>query len=656
MADANVMLRIGSKLGPGGLASLQAGLSMVREFGGAMVDAVSEADKFALSMQRVDMAMVNMADSAAAGQIDTAVLIKQLAAFKEAAPGVELTAKQLATISARAADFAEASGKDATEVFERMTNGIMRAESEALKPFGIKLKENIDMSVTQNQAIRELTDGFEDFEYQAKTNTQRMKQLNNNWDTFKNLLFQSVGEMPGVSSGLSAINEVLGETNKALSETSEAVSDYVFEFDTWGDAILRVGEALHFVSMIMNMEFAEAGKYFSDFVTRGTRDANLLAARQMELAGKRAAEGYGLPDMSITSEPWTAGGWNSSSTGGGGGGGGGDSGSDVAGEGMRFYDVAEDEFSGTRYGSQRAGSIGYGGPDVSSGRFGTASEWNKTNAAIQESVDAQMELLRIEQERWSIESRIADAKTSELESIKMQNLETQARIELLENEEYQAELAQVMEEERNLAEAERRALVEAGRADAITFSGEFTATWVSNLDLITDRIDNMRDHLRLVGQTWKITGNVARQSSLIAGTAIGDMVEDSRVAVLVESILKAALATADAVEAFASEQYAKGALYTTAATLYTVSAAKAGSDMAKGGGGVGNSKVGYTGSAGQSSFAPSHGGAYMQNREERPEQHVIVTVDDRGGLYAIVQRANSANRREGSPSFSVDAA
>lgn len=656
MAVADVMLRIGSSLGPGGLASLQAGVQMVVQLGKAVIDTAKELDNFATVMRRTDMEMVNYADSAARGQIDTLELMK--AQQKLAQAGAKVTSEQFKILAVRATDLAQATGKDATQAFTQLTDSISRGTSRALREYGIYLTEGGDITATQTKAVKAMTDGFEDMTVELDNATQRFYALNNTISTAVGVTWEALTQKgTAIDQVLEFVNEELNEFVTHMSTMTASEKDYIFSLNGIADgfsmiaadafdALMSIDGIAKLMKLFGGLEGYKPGMLSENVRQRVADRLSETSAETEAAAAAKKAAGQGI-----------LGGKGGGGRGRGGGGGG--EGSDVPGSGMSFYDVSPDDWTiGTTSATENdilgrrqnaPGQIS----NVTPGRFGSASDWEKTKAEIEASVDAQAELLRLDQERWSIENKISDAKTNELEAIRMQNLETQARIQLLGDEEYQAELAKVKEEQRNLQEAERRAMIDADRFDALTFSGEFTATWVSNLDMISARVDEFKDQLQLVGQTWTIMANTARQTSLIAGTAIGDMIEDSRIAVLVESTLKAALATADAVEAFASEQYLKGALYTTAAVLYTASAVKAGVDIGKG---VGNSKSGYTGAASHSSFAPQYNGGYMQGRDSGPQEHVFRFIVDDRGLFTIVKEGNNQARRAGEPSFKIERA
>ena len=116
MAVFDVILRLGSKMGPGGFASVQSGIQMVSSLSRAVTETIREMDKFKRVLAEVDMGMVGYADSAAAGQVATFEIMKALSNMNEL--GINPTNEQLKILAVRATDFAQKTGKDATATFK----------------------------------------------------------------------------------------------------------------------------------------------------------------------------------------------------------------------------------------------------------------------------------------------------------------------------------------------------------------------------------------------------------------------------------------------------------------------------------------------------------------------------------------------------------
>ena len=210
-AVGDIILRIGTKLSGSGLKDLQAGIQMIRGLGQRVRSTVRELDAFKRVMGEVDMSMVNYADSAAAGQVQTLELMKALSNLNEL--GVKPTAEQFRILTIRAVDLAQKTGKDSTQQFIQMTNAIARAESEGLKPFGIKLKESSDLLAVQRDAVRRLTQGYEDMSVKAKTATEKLDRLANNISTTLSMIYARETEHGDKVGVFTLLDTVITELN-----------------------------------------------------------------------------------------------------------------------------------------------------------------------------------------------------------------------------------------------------------------------------------------------------------------------------------------------------------------------------------------------------------------------------------------------------------
>lgn len=250
MAVADVVLRIGSSLGPGGFASLQAGITMVGQFSRVILESVKELDKFSTIMRNVDMETVNFADSMARGQVDTLKLMKQLNAMNIAS--LKPTKEEFAAISKAATMFAQKTGRDATEVFQKLSDSIIRGTERGLVPFGIQLDETEDKAVAQREALQKVTEMYGSLEVELTTNSQRMYALKNNWDTLIGVIWEAVSQGDGpLGDMLENISDSIGDVSQKLSELPDNTKNYMFSiqsiFDNWtilfGDAADRVEAA-----------------------------------------------------------------------------------------------------------------------------------------------------------------------------------------------------------------------------------------------------------------------------------------------------------------------------------------------------------------------------------------------------------------------------
>lgn len=223
--NSNIIFTIGSKLGPGGFASLKAGFDMITALVGKVVDITEELDKSSQAWNRANRQAVLMADSAAAGLIDTNTIIKQHNALMAA--GVELTDKQFRTIAARSVELAQATGQDATQAFERLTKSIQAGSTRALREYGVDLKDSGTLTDRQTDAVNQLTEGFDGLTASAETSTERLFALKNNIGTLTTFIWSSTGSSDTLAYALDEVNGAFSTFNEKLGKSPKAMTKFV---------------------------------------------------------------------------------------------------------------------------------------------------------------------------------------------------------------------------------------------------------------------------------------------------------------------------------------------------------------------------------------------------------------------------------------------
>jgi hypothetical protein len=223
--NSNIIFTVGSKLGPGGFASLKAGIDMLVAIGNKIVEITEDLDKSAQAWERTNKAAVVMADTAAAGLIDTGVIVKEHNALMRA--GVKITDEQFKTIAVRTVELAQATGQDATEAFKRLTTSIKTGSTRALREYGVDLKTSGTLTEKQTDAVKKLTEGFEDLTVSAQTSTERLFALKNNIGTLATTLWSESGSSDTVAFALDEVNTALGDFNKELAESPKRMREFV---------------------------------------------------------------------------------------------------------------------------------------------------------------------------------------------------------------------------------------------------------------------------------------------------------------------------------------------------------------------------------------------------------------------------------------------
>jgi len=225
---ADIVLQIGSSFGPGGLASLKAGLDMLSNMASTVGDFIKELDRFRVVMKSVDMDMVNYADSMAQGQIDTFQLMKSLQKMNQA--GVKISQDEFKTLAVRVVEMSKATGEDATESFKRLSEGISKATAEALAPYGEKLKATGNLQKDQRQIIDKLTKGYEDNRVALESLSEGVTSVKNNLGTFISLLssVKTKSALSTFANGINKNNEMLSLFNSELSNGNDNMNDYLW--------------------------------------------------------------------------------------------------------------------------------------------------------------------------------------------------------------------------------------------------------------------------------------------------------------------------------------------------------------------------------------------------------------------------------------------
>jgi len=667
---ADFILRIGSSFGPGGLSSVKAAWDMLSGMVRTATDLTEHFDRMRVAMERVDMGMVNYADDAANGQVSTESLVKQLNMLNQSAPKLKLTQEQFGIMAARAAEFAEATGAEegATAVFERMTNGIARAESEALKPFGIKLKENIDMTKTQKQAVDALTKGFEDFEYTLKSNGQRMNQLSNNWGTFVQAIYNATGELPGVGTAIDAINSSLGETVKALTESTNATRAWAFEWTNFSSIVAATlstitGDSTYYAKTMLGL------------LNKGLSDKDLKKAVEAELAAKEEGK-YGVPVAPMRA------------------GGGGPTPVDLSGGiglgfGAEYWakalqtEITPENADWLESFARRMGSMGLQsfqfktsakelgflkgmGGQIEMPSFDRGMAFSSAGSSVDQRLaeaDAERKIVEAKERRlelvtdeFEIMRQVKEINDEELIQMQESSVQRRARLELVSTERYQEERLREMREEDNISRIERQIQLQFEREQALDFAMNFSDTWNRAFENISAGALAANGVLGIMKGTWSAIVTAAIEGHNSIGEAIANTIKAIGIQIAIEAGLNALIAAGYAIYSAAKKDYTAAAKYGVAAGMFTAVAAVAGvaaataSAFGKSASSVQRTPIpaSVSSGSGYSSYAGSSSYGTSQDRVEV----VIRFADDAGTqMFQIVKQGNRMASRAGDTSF-----
>ncbi|MCP4540153.1 MAG: hypothetical protein GY832_23695 [Chloroflexi bacterium] len=268
MAVADVILSVNSKLGPGGMASLQAAGQMVAKLGKKVVNTVKDMEKFSMIFSRLEID-ISEADAATKGLVDTMALMRN--ANKFTAAQMEITGKQFKDVAVLATNMAKKMGTDVTSEMNALTDAITRGSTRALKRYGLDLENTEDLQLAQAEGMEKVSAAAKGMTVEIETLSESMYVFGNNVDTTMGLLFHFTD---GGDSG----GGVLGDLNGALSYFNEQM---VISDGALTDYMLH-GGGLKDMMNGLNLSLVHGTGLFGDW-TKEINAANAAAAKSLAL-------------------------------------------------------------------------------------------------------------------------------------------------------------------------------------------------------------------------------------------------------------------------------------------------------------------------------------------------------------------------------------
>ena len=230
MADVeqNIIFRIGSKLGPGGFSSLESAIDLLGKMVGKIVDVVKEAEKFAQVHSKLTTD-ITKADEATKGLIDTMALMRNANILSSS--GLQVTSDQFAAINKLAVQYAQATGTDATEASNRLTNALAKGSTEAFRDFGIDVRNATSMIELQTKALDGIVDKAKDLDVNVETAGEAVAVFGNHIGTAAGLMWSAANASEGLSGAINTLNTGMSDFNLLLEFNTEALMDFIFSFD-----------------------------------------------------------------------------------------------------------------------------------------------------------------------------------------------------------------------------------------------------------------------------------------------------------------------------------------------------------------------------------------------------------------------------------------
>jgi hypothetical protein len=625
----DIIFKIGSKLGPGGFSSLQSAFQLISGLAGKINETTKDLDQFSQMWQRANQSAVMMADTAAAGLVDTTEIIRGHNKLMEA--GVKITDEEFRTITARSAEMAQATGQDATEAFNRLTDGIAKGSTRALKEYGVSITTSTDLTKTHKAAVKGLTEGYEGLTASAETTTERMFALENNIDTAIGLLYDAVGASAAFGEELDTINAALGEFNSWIAESPETMAGFIFGADGMTAALVELGNVI-------------SQKILAPFIWI-----------EEQISGKGGVLAQFAKDLEDTYSSVTEG-------------------------------IYEDLYikRGREAATRAAAGVGKGrgpgktsGPTTGRGRGKTAEAPISIEAILEEAasigeddegsflntdylneVVEQSEMLAVVTESASYQqTQMTLARRQDYEAT-LQQIEAQT--ELLQTEEYKQQQLTIWREEEILKREEDALYREYQLEQQIDFAQTWSDTWNSAFSDVSAGALVARHSISAMHKGVEASFRAIILGEKGLSDVFWQILRDTALAISIESGIKAMYAFGQAALATAQYRYDQAALYTVAGVQNAATAVVAGgvaagahsqvsstaaakpSQPAVGGGGGG-------GGGGRTYSAESAGGGGGVGNE--PQEVHLYLHDGLDGMFDVIWNENENAKKGGRPSF-----
>ena len=296
MADLtkNLIFRVGSEMGPGGLASLKAGYDMtmqiasgVVQLAGAIKDQIDKTQEW-LDVQRnvtIDMSKV---DHAVRGLTGTMNLMTSANRLTQA--GVKVSAEQFAAITKNAAAFADATGIDTAQALDQLVSGLITGNERGLRPFGLSLKDGTDKTEKQADAIKQLTERADGLTVGLDTLAEKTGAVADQWDRFKAIVMDGNEIVAEQNTLIQALSLTFGELTESIDTGLAAWEKLLNKIKTRKSEIEEVARLIKELAIARNI--AGGGEIPLGYVP--PKPSNLISIEEpFQITGKKPGGGGG---------------------------------------------------------------------------------------------------------------------------------------------------------------------------------------------------------------------------------------------------------------------------------------------------------------------------------------------------------------------------
>jgi len=246
MADLtkNIIFRVGSEMGPGGLASLKAGYDMTMQIAGAVTSYIGRLEELLDVQQNVqiDTSKVTTEVRGLTGSLNM-----MAAANRLTQAGLKVSGEQFAAITKNAAAFADATGVGTPQALDQLVSALISGNERGMRPFGLELKEGATKTEKIASAIEQLTKRADDLSVGLDTTAEKVDVLKDSFNTMiANMMGYASVEMPLISEAI----KFWADTFTDFSRNIESINQ--------SNNIIKLTEQLHELLRVQN-EMIESG-------------------------------------------------------------------------------------------------------------------------------------------------------------------------------------------------------------------------------------------------------------------------------------------------------------------------------------------------------------------------------------------------------------
>lgn len=136
--------------------------------------------------------------------------------------GLNVTGRELATLTRAAREYALATGTEMEQALEKLTEGLRGGSADALQEFGIRVADGAGRVATMHGALRQLEAGFRGVAPAAQTTDEAMRSLGTNFLDVVSMGGRFIAEWTGVAGLIREVGELTAGAANALREYFDA--------------------------------------------------------------------------------------------------------------------------------------------------------------------------------------------------------------------------------------------------------------------------------------------------------------------------------------------------------------------------------------------------------------------------------------------------